>query len=65
MKTKKIRRLIKQRGVRMNWLSDRMDISAPYLSLILAEKRPKPEWFEDRLIGVLSEPFDIPNNKEA
>ena len=65
MKTKLIRNLIEQRGVRMNWLSNRLNISAPYLSLILAEKRPKPNWFDSRVISILSEPFDIPKNKEA
>tara|TARA_Y100001938_G_C7997200_1_gene382728 strand:+ start:558 stop:755 length:198 start_codon:yes stop_codon:yes gene_type:complete len=65
MKTNTIRDLIKQRGVRMNWLSDRLNISAPYLSLILAEKRPKPSWFDSRVISILSEPLDIINNKEA
>ena len=49
----------------MNWLSDRLNISAPYLSLILAEKRPKPSWFDSRVISILSEPLDIINNKEA
>ena len=64
MKAEEIRDLLKQRGIRMNWLSEKIDISAPYLSLILAEKRPKPKWFERRIFKILSEPFEPPKTKD-
>lgn len=48
-----IQALIRERGLKQNWIADQLGISAPYFSLILSGRRPLPEVFIKPLAKLL------------
>ena len=54
-----VRRVIDQRGVRLTWLADKLEISLPYLSLLLSGAKPWTAVLRDRAAIWLGVPEDI------
>lgn len=50
---KKYKMLIKQKGLKMSWISEQLNISAPSLTMYLNGKRQMPYDVEQRLKTIL------------
>jgi predicted transcriptional regulator len=50
---KKYKLLIKQKGLKINWLAEQLGISQPTLSMYLTSKREMPFLIEQRLKNIL------------
>lgn len=50
---KKYKLLIKQKGLKMSWIAEQLNISAPSLTMYLNSKRQMPYEVEQRLKAIL------------
>lgn len=50
---KKYKLLIKQKGLKMSWIAEQINVSAPSLTMYLNGKRQMPYDVEQRLIKIL------------
>ena len=53
MKTTKLKKYLRNNGIKQSWLAGKLGISQAYLSQILSEDRGKPGWFDYKLGDVL------------
>lgn len=51
---KKYKIIIKQKGLKMTWIAEQLNISAPSLTMYLSGKRQMPYEVEQRLKAILS-----------
>ena len=53
MSIREIKEYLEENGIKQVWLAEKLNISTPYLSLILSGERVAPEWWKSKVGGIL------------